>query len=90
MQAVWSLRVFPTDAPEEYETGGVISESENDSWNHTRCGVDRYVEPFNIFVDEEIESDDEPAPQRVYDGIAVVLEGVKFEVTEDDMTHVFR
>jgi hypothetical protein len=90
MDAVWSLRLFEADAPSEYVTGGVISETDNGSWNHRRGGVDRYADEFDAFVSDEVEDGGEPAPQRVYDGVAVVLEGVKFEVVEDDMTHVFR
>jgi len=90
MDAVWSLRVFPTDAPSEYETGGVISETDNGSWNHARGQIDRYEDAVDAFVDEEIEGDDEPAPQRVINGCVVVLEETKYEVTEDDMNHVFR
>ena len=90
MQAVWSLRVFPTGVPSEYETGGVISETVNGTWQHTSGCVDRYEDAFDAFVDDEIEGDDEPAPQRVINGCVVVLESTKYEVVEDDMTHVFR
>ena len=90
MDAVYSIRLFPTGAPSEYVTGGIISETDNGSWNHRRGGVDRYEDAFDAFVSDEVEDDGEPAPQRVYDGVAVVLEGAKFEVVEDDMTHVFR
>jgi len=108
MEAVWSVRMFPTGAPSEYETGGVISTTDNGSWNHRRGRVDKYTDAFDAFVTEEVEGDGEPAPQRVYgvresedsranenaarsrDDVVVVLEGTKYEVVEDDMTHVFR
>ena len=90
MEAVWSLRVLPTGAPPEYETGGVISETDEGSWNHARGQIDRYEDAFDAFVSDEVEGDTEPAPQRVINGCVVVLEETKYEVTQDDMTHVFR
>jgi len=93
MQAVWSLRAFPTEAPEEYETGGVISETDDENgggWTHTPGRFDRYTDGFDAFVSDEVEGDAEPAPQRVYGDVVVVLESTKYEVVEDDMTHIFR
>jgi len=89
MEAVYSVRVFPTGAPSEYEVGGVISETDNGSWTHAAGRVDRYEDAFDAFVTEEVEGDDEPAPQRVINGCAVVLTGIKFKVTEDEMVHEF-
>jgi hypothetical protein len=90
MEAVHSLRLFPAGAPEEYETGGVISETVDGEWQHTPGRIDRYEDAFDAFVSDEVEGDGELAPQRVINGCVVVLEGAKYDVVEDDMTHVFR
>jgi len=89
MEAVYSVRLFPTGAPSEYEVGGVISETDNGAWNHARGRVDRYADEFDRFVSDEVEGTDEPAPQSVINGCAVVLTGIKFKVTEDEMVHEF-
>lgn len=93
MESIISLRAFAIDDPQAAEHWGLLGETEGDTWTHSHDAIpEQYAEAFQQFADGELDAIDthRPEPQRVYGGVAVVLDELVLRVTEGEMEHEFR
>lgn len=93
MESIISLRAFAVDDPETAVTCGILGETDNGDWEYG-AGPDpgRFGDAIERYVADELDAmnDHHPTPQRVYDGVVVVLDELVFRVVEDEMEHEFR
>jgi hypothetical protein len=90
MNLTVELRLFAVSNPvESMETAGALSLGDDAPEELNLEGPDKHHDAFQQYMDSEFENflAEQPAPQAVYDGIAVVLESILIDVTEDDVEY---
>lgn len=93
MKHTITLRAFQIDNVREISTWGLVGETEIDNWEYQ---FDEPPEQFSSaltdYVNHELPPIDskQPAIQREFDGVAVLLDELVFRVIEDEIEFEFR
>jgi hypothetical protein len=93
MEIIISLRAFSESNPTHTETWGLLGETDHGEWNHNRNSApDTFSSAFDRYVADEIDDIDavKPAPQRIYDGVVVILDELVFRVADDGIECEYR
>ena len=93
METIISLRAFPVNDPSNTETWGLLGETNHGQWNYQHDPApDPFSSAFERYVADELRDVDavQPAPQRIYDGVVVILDELVFRVLDDEIECEYR
>jgi len=92
METIISLRAFDVRDPATTETSGLLGETENGDWEYQHETGEPFKQFFERYAADELGDLDavQPAPQRVYNDVVVILDELLFRVVDDGIECEYR